>query len=97
MILTRLDAIHQADGAFCRFFFAGDDVPGKHGVAEELVRNGWDVDLYDEDVGAIDASQQLRLMGEAWPLAATSTLLEWINRPPKPSDDGAVFELKVRS
>lgn len=94
MLITRLDAMHPAgDGAFCRFFFAGPDVPGPRTTAARLATNGWEVDVYPEELGPLNGYQQMRLMDEVWPLMPTSTLLEWIASPSQADVDGdEIFE-----
>lgn len=76
MILTRLDALHPiGDGVFCQFFTAGS--PDARALAECLRVSGWEVDLYDEELGPLEHGVACFLTQGFWPQVPTSQILGW--------------------
>lgn len=77
MLILRLDALHPAgDGVFCLFFHPDRDRTAR-ARAEGLQICGWEVDLYEEDLGPLDVDRRHFLLQNAWPQLPTSQLLEW--------------------
>lgn len=75
MLITRLDAMHPAgDGVFCEFFRG---ILNARLRADALRVCGWEVDIYDEELGPLGDDQQCFLLQNGWPLLPTSSILEW--------------------
>lgn len=91
MLITRLDAFHPAgDGVFCTLWLSKQ---GPARYVDRLLATGWEVDVYEEEVGPLSDAQWQFLVGGYWPLVPTSTLLEWFPKVPAADVDGEeVFE-----
>lgn len=76
MVITRLDALHPAgDGCFCQFFAGKTDRPR---LAADCLRVcGWEVDVYEEELGPMGREHVAFLTQGLWPQLPTTAILEW--------------------